>query len=76
MTPMPASMRTFRNGSVTAVGIILGVSLGFLSQWATNPIAWSKLDIAAAIPIIVGGGAAGQGPRRPSFDHEPLCPRL
>jgi hypothetical protein len=45
---------TFRNGSVTAVGIILGFSLGFLSQWASNPIAWSKIDIAAAIPIIVG----------------------
>ena len=25
-----------------------------LSQWAANPIAWSKVDIAAAIPIIVG----------------------
>jgi hypothetical protein len=45
---------TFRNGSVTAAGIILGFSLGFLSQWASNPIAWSKVDIAAAIPIIVG----------------------
>ena len=45
---------TFRNGSVTAVGIILGFSLGFLSQWAANPIAWSKVDIAAAIPIVLG----------------------
>jgi hypothetical protein len=45
---------TFRNGSITAVGIILGFSLGFLSQWASNPIAWSKVDIAAAAPIIVG----------------------
>jgi len=45
---------TFRNGSVTAVGIILGFSLGFLSQWAANPIAWSRVDIAAAVPIIVG----------------------
>jgi hypothetical protein len=44
----------FRNGSVTAVGIILGFSLGFLSQWASNPIAWSRVDIAAAIPIVVG----------------------
>ena len=44
----------FRNGSVTAVGIILGFSLGFLSQWAANPIAWSKIDIVAAIPIVVG----------------------
>jgi hypothetical protein len=45
---------TFRNGSVTAVGIILGFSLGFLSQWAANPVAWSRVDIAAAVPIIVG----------------------
>jgi hypothetical protein len=45
---------TFRNGSVTAVGIILGFSLGFLSQWAANPIAWSPIDIAAALPIILG----------------------
>ena len=44
----------FRNGSVTAVGIILGFSLGFLSQWAANPIAWRKVDIVAAIPIVVG----------------------
>ncbi len=45
---------TFRNGSVTAVGIILGFSLGFLSQWASNPIAWSRIDIIAALPIVAG----------------------
>jgi hypothetical protein len=45
---------TFRNGSVTAVGIILGFSLGFLSQWAANPIAWSRVDIMAAVPITLG----------------------
>jgi hypothetical protein len=41
----------FGDGSVSAVGIILGFSLGFLSQWAANPIAWpiawSKIDIVA-----------------------------
>jgi hypothetical protein len=51
---------TFRNGSVTAVGIILGFSLGFLSQWASNPIAWSVVDIAAAAPIITGIGLQGK----------------
>jgi hypothetical protein len=51
---------TFRNGSVTAVGIILGFSLGFLSQWASNPIAWSAVDIAAAAPIITGIGLQGK----------------
>ena len=45
---------TFRNGSVTAVGIVLGFSLGFLSQWASNPIAWSKVDVVAALPLIAG----------------------
>ncbi len=44
----------FRNGSVTAVGIILGFSLGFLNLWASNPIAWSKFDLAAALPLISG----------------------
>ncbi|HXE69045.1 MAG TPA: hypothetical protein VN523_06775 [Hyphomicrobiaceae bacterium] len=33
---------------------MLGFSLGFLSQCAANPIAWSKVHIAAVIPIIVG----------------------
>ena len=51
---------TFRNGSVTAVGIVIGFSLGFLSQWASNPISWSKVDIAAAIPIIFGIALQGK----------------
>lgn len=51
---------TFRNGSVTAIGIILGFSLGFLSQWASNPIAWSRIDIIAALPIVVGIGLQGK----------------
>src|SRR5215470_14467064 len=51
---------TFRNGTVTSVGIILGFSLGFLSQWASNPIAWSKIDILAALPIIGGIGLQGK----------------
>src|SRR6478672_8112387 len=45
---------TFRNGSVTAVGIVLGFSLGFLSQWASNPIEWTRIDILAAFPIVLG----------------------
>jgi hypothetical protein len=31
---------TGRNGSVTAVGIIPGFTLGFFSSWTANPIAW------------------------------------
>jgi hypothetical protein len=45
---------TFRNGSITAVGIILGFSLSFLSQCASNPIAWSRVDAAAAVPLVLG----------------------
>lgn len=51
---------TFRNGSVTAIGIILGFSLGFLSQWASNPIAWSRVDVIAALPIVAGIGLQGK----------------
>ena len=51
---------TFRNGSVTAVGIVLGFSLGFLSQWAANPIAWSRVDILAAIPLVAGIALQGK----------------
>lgn len=61
--PVEAERRidsTFRNGSVTAVGVILGFSLGFLSQWASNPIAWSKIDILAALPIVGGIGLQGK----------------
>jgi len=41
---------TFRNASIAAVGIILGFVLG----WAAEPIAWSLLDIAAAVAINLG----------------------
>jgi hypothetical protein len=51
---------TFRNGSVTAIGIVLGFSLGFLNQWASNPIAWSKVDVAAALPIFAGIALQGK----------------
>jgi hypothetical protein len=45
---------TFRNGSLTAVGIILGFSLTFLSHWASNPVDWSKVDIMPLSPLILG----------------------
>jgi hypothetical protein len=45
---------TFRNGSVTAVGVILAFSLGFLNQWVSSPIDWSRYDIAAAVPLVLG----------------------
>ena len=45
---------TFRNGSITAVGIILGFSLGLLSQLGSDPIDLQPVDIAVAVPIVVG----------------------
>ncbi|WP_165448740.1 hypothetical protein [Rhizobium ruizarguesonis] len=27
----------FRNGTITVVGVVLSFSLGFLTQWASNP---------------------------------------
>ncbi|MGK9168173.1 hypothetical protein KXR53_17820 [Inquilinus limosus] len=45
---------TFRNGSITAVGIIIGFSLSFLSSWATDSTAWNAVDLAAVIPILAG----------------------
>jgi hypothetical protein len=46
-----------------------------LSQWAANPIAWSKVDIAAAIPIILGIMLQGKA-FRSTFDGEPFRPQL
>jgi hypothetical protein len=45
---------TFRNGLVTAVGVILAFSLGFLNQWVSSPIDWSLYDVAAAVPLALG----------------------
>ncbi|MCX5493195.1 hypothetical protein OSH11_00610 [Kaistia dalseonensis] len=44
----------FRNGSITAVGIVLGFSLGFTVQWADDPTPWQKLDLVAAAPLLAG----------------------
>lgn len=47
---------TFRNGSVTVVGVLSAFSLGFLTAWAANPIPWALKDLFALIPILVGVG--------------------
>jgi hypothetical protein len=44
----------FRNGSLTAVGIILGFSLGFTVQWATDPDPWTWLDVLASVFLMAG----------------------
>lgn len=44
----------FRNGTVTAVGILLAFSLGFVTHWAANPIPWQTYHLVAVLPILVG----------------------
>ncbi|MBB4441192.1 MULTISPECIES: hypothetical protein [Rhizobium] len=45
---------TFRNGSLTAAGIILGFSLNFISVWVSNPNDWSRIDILPMLFLVVG----------------------
>ena len=45
---------TFRSGSLTAIGIMVGFSLGFLTRWAAVPGAWSKADFSALAAIVIG----------------------
>ena len=44
----------FRNGNVTVIGIVIAFSLGFVSQWAANPVPWNAIDTFAIIPMVVG----------------------
>ncbi len=54
-TEAPARIEaTFRSGTLTAVGIIVGFSLGFLTRWAGVPGAWSNFDFAGLAAIVVG----------------------
>lgn len=45
---------TFRNGSLTVVGIILGFSLNFISHWVSNPNDWSRIDILPLAFLLAG----------------------
>lgn len=45
---------TFRNGSLTAAGIILGFSLNFIGRWLSNPNDWSRIDIIPMIVLTIG----------------------
>lgn len=44
----------FRNGTLTVVGIVLSFSLGFLSQWANNPLPWSLADAPPVLLLCAG----------------------
>lgn len=45
---------TFRNGSLTAAGIILGFSLNFIGRWVSNPNDWSRIDIVPMVFLSLG----------------------
>lgn len=55
MSKQPPSIdATFRNGSMTAVGIILGFSLSFITRWGANPVPWQAVDLFAVVPLLAG----------------------
>lgn len=45
---------TFRNGSITAIGVVVGFSLGFLSRWSALPGEWSPSDLVSVALITLG----------------------
>ncbi|MEP7042278.1 MAG: hypothetical protein ABI843_04415 [Dokdonella sp.] len=64
MTPTPVTPNTdalptridvtFRNGSITSIGVILAFSLGYLTKWAGNPVPWRLIDAFALTPMAIG----------------------
>ena len=44
----------FRNGSLTAISVIVGFSLSFLSRWAGAPGKWHGADLFAVTLIVTG----------------------
>nr|WP_246748898.1 hypothetical protein [Rhizobium setariae] len=44
----------FRNGNLTVAGIVLSFSLGFLNQWASNPVPWNFGDLPTLILLASG----------------------
>ena len=47
----------FRNGSLTAISVIVGFSLSFLSRWAGTPGKWHNADLFAVALIVTGSAA-------------------
>ncbi len=45
---------TFRNGSLTAVSVVLGFSLSFFNRWAGLPGSWTRSDLLAVLAISLG----------------------
>ena len=44
----------FRNGSLTAISVLVGFSLSFLARWAGTPGKWHALDLIAVVLIVTG----------------------
>jgi hypothetical protein len=45
---------TFRNGTMTALGVLLAFSLGFVVQWVSSPSPWRLVDLLALSPMVAG----------------------
>ena len=50
----PAIEATFRNGTLTAISVVLGFSLSFLNRWAGLPGRWDGGDLVAVAAISAG----------------------
>jgi hypothetical protein len=46
----------FRNGSLTAISVVVGFSLSFLSLWAGLGGKWQTFDLVAVVAIVLGIG--------------------
>lgn len=52
--PQPKIEAIFRSGSITAISVVVGFSLGFLSRWGGLPGEWARSDVFAVIAIALG----------------------
>ena len=55
--PGPSQPRidaTFRNGSMTVVGVLTAFSLGILMQWTDDPTPWHTSDLMVVVPMVAG----------------------
>jgi len=53
-TPSPKVEGIFRSGSITAISVVVGFSLGFISRWSGLPGKWTASDIFAVVAITLG----------------------
>lgn len=53
-TPPQKVEGIFRSGSITAISVVVGFSLGFLSRWSGLPGKWAGSDVFAVAAITLG----------------------